>query len=123
MGVSGVETDEGLGRLFAEEGPKLWRAMLAFTQDPTLASDAVAESFAQCLRRGDAIRAAVNPAEPPPITATVLPFLTSSRKFCRRDGGSYNPKMKPGDCLLSIQFRFRHSCTIEQSSYDSDCHF
>jgi RNA polymerase sigma-70 factor (ECF subfamily) len=56
MEVSGVDTDEGLGRVFLEEGPKLWRAMLAFTQDPTLASDAVAESFAQCLRGGDAIR-------------------------------------------------------------------
>ena len=56
MEVSVVGTDEGLGRLFAEEGPKLWRAMLAFTQDPTLASDVVAESFAQCLRRGDAVR-------------------------------------------------------------------
>lgn len=56
MEVSGIDTDEALSRLFAEEGPKLWRAMLAFTQDPTLASDAVAESFAQCLRRGDGIR-------------------------------------------------------------------
>jgi DNA-directed RNA polymerase specialized sigma24 family protein len=56
MEVSVVSTDEGLDRLFAEEGPKLWRAVLAFTHDPTLASDAVAESFAQCLRRGDAIR-------------------------------------------------------------------
>ena len=56
MEASAVGTDEGLGRIFAEEGPKLWRAVLAFTQDPALASDAVAESFGQCLRRGEAIR-------------------------------------------------------------------
>jgi RNA polymerase sigma-70 factor (ECF subfamily) len=51
-----VATDDRFDRIFAEEGPKLWRAVLAFTQDPTLASDAVAEAFAQCLRRGDAVR-------------------------------------------------------------------
>jgi RNA polymerase sigma-70 factor (ECF subfamily) len=51
-----VATDDTFDRIFAEEGPKLWRAMLAFTQDSTLASDAVAEAFAQCLHRGDAVR-------------------------------------------------------------------
>jgi RNA polymerase sigma-70 factor, ECF subfamily len=45
-----------LDRLFTEEGPKLWRAVFAFAQDGALASDAVAEAFAQCLRRGSAIR-------------------------------------------------------------------
>jgi RNA polymerase sigma-70 factor (ECF subfamily) len=41
-----------LGRLFEAEGPKLWRAVFAFTRDRAVASDAVAEAFAQCLRRG-----------------------------------------------------------------------
>lgn len=34
----------------------MWRAVLAFAGDPEVASDAVAEAFAQALRRGDAIR-------------------------------------------------------------------
>jgi DNA-directed RNA polymerase specialized sigma24 family protein len=51
-----VAADARFDQIFAEEGPKLWRAVLAFTQDPSLASDAVAEAFAQCLRAGDAVR-------------------------------------------------------------------
>jgi RNA polymerase sigma factor (sigma-70 family) len=42
--------------VYRSEVPRLWRAVLAFTGDPEVASDAVAEAFAQCLRRGDAIR-------------------------------------------------------------------
>jgi DNA-directed RNA polymerase specialized sigma24 family protein len=34
----------------------MWQAVLAFAGDPEVASDAVAEAFAQALRRGDAIR-------------------------------------------------------------------
>src|SRR5262245_53877935 len=35
--------------------PRLWRALLAFTGDAELASDAESEAFAQVLRRGDAV--------------------------------------------------------------------
>jgi hypothetical protein len=31
-----VAIDDTFDRIFAEEGPKLWRAVLAFAQDPTL---------------------------------------------------------------------------------------
>jgi DNA-directed RNA polymerase specialized sigma24 family protein len=34
---------------------RLWKALLAFTGDAELASDAEAEAFAQVLRRGDAV--------------------------------------------------------------------
>jgi DNA-directed RNA polymerase specialized sigma24 family protein len=34
---------------------RLWRALLAYTGDAELASDAAAEAFAQVLRRGDAV--------------------------------------------------------------------
>jgi RNA polymerase sigma-70 factor (ECF subfamily) len=43
--------------LYRVEAPRLWRAMLAFTANPEVASDVVAEAFAQCLRRGSAVRA------------------------------------------------------------------
>lgn len=43
-------------RLYREEGGRMWQAVLAFAGDPEVASDAVAEAFAQALRRGDAIR-------------------------------------------------------------------
>jgi RNA polymerase sigma factor (sigma-70 family) len=43
-------------RVYREDGARLWRAILAFTGDPDTTSDVVAEAFAQCLHRGDAIR-------------------------------------------------------------------
>jgi len=53
---AGVARDGGLERLYREQGNRMWRAILAFAGDPEVASDAVAEAFAQVLRRGDAIR-------------------------------------------------------------------
>lgn len=44
-------------RAFREVAPRLWRSLLAFTGDPELASDAMAEAFAQLLGRGSAIEA------------------------------------------------------------------
>lgn len=35
--------------------PRLWRALLSFTGDADLASDAESEAFAQAIRRGDGI--------------------------------------------------------------------
>ena len=44
-----------LERLYRDQRDRMWRAVLAFTGDPDVASDAVAEAFAQALRRGAAI--------------------------------------------------------------------
>lgn len=51
-----AESGSELERLYREQGDRLWRAVMAYTADPDVASDAVAEAFAQALRRGDAIR-------------------------------------------------------------------
>lgn len=53
--VSTGGADE-LGRLYEENRDRLWRGVYAVCGDPDIASDAVAEAFAQALRRGDAIR-------------------------------------------------------------------
>lgn len=45
-----------LERVYREHGDRLWRSVLAFAGDPEVASDAVAEAFAQALRRGDKVR-------------------------------------------------------------------
>ena len=50
----GEATD--FAELYAAEAPRLWRAMLAFTGSREMASDVVAEAFAQCLRRGADVR-------------------------------------------------------------------
>jgi RNA polymerase sigma-70 factor, ECF subfamily len=52
-----VETSEpDLEDLYEQESGRLWRGVFAYAQDRAISDDAVAEAFAQCLRRGDAIR-------------------------------------------------------------------
>lgn len=53
---AGVERGAELERLYRERGAAMWRAALAFAGDPEVASDAVAEGFAQALHRGAALR-------------------------------------------------------------------
>jgi RNA polymerase sigma-70 factor, ECF subfamily len=49
-------TAEGeLEKLFVEESPKMWRSLLAYSRDPEIASDAVAEAFALALESSDRI--------------------------------------------------------------------
>lgn len=45
-----------LGDLYERDGPRLWRAVFAYAQDGSVTDDAVAEAFAQCLRRGGEVR-------------------------------------------------------------------
>jgi RNA polymerase sigma-70 factor, ECF subfamily len=55
-----LELDEKLGfdALYARVGPRLWRAVLAYTGGRRdLADDVVAEAFARTLERGDDVRA------------------------------------------------------------------
>jgi RNA polymerase sigma-70 factor (ECF subfamily) len=55
----GLELDEHLGfdALYAEVGPRLWRAVLAYTGgNRDLADDVVAEAFARTLERGENVR-------------------------------------------------------------------
>jgi RNA polymerase sigma factor (sigma-70 family) len=52
-----VGTD--IERLYRDQGMRLWRALVLTTASPDVADDAVAEAFAQALRRGEHLR---NPA-------------------------------------------------------------
>jgi RNA polymerase sigma-70 factor (ECF subfamily) len=45
-----------LERVYRDHGERMWRAVFAFCGDAEVASDAVAEAFAQALRRGEALR-------------------------------------------------------------------
>src|SRR5687768_8484879 len=42
--------------LYRQESDRLWRAIYAFAADPDIASEAVADAYAQALRRGPAVR-------------------------------------------------------------------
>jgi len=45
-----------LERLFEKEAKRIWRALVAYAGDREVASDAMAEAFAQALARGDELR-------------------------------------------------------------------
>ncbi len=49
-------SEHRLEGLFRTESTKMWRALYASTGDREIAADAVAEAFAQAMRRGEAIR-------------------------------------------------------------------
>ena len=55
MGEIAAVADE-VERSFRAQSERLWRALLLFSGDPEVASDALSEAFAQALRRGSAIR-------------------------------------------------------------------
>ena len=42
--VQTVQVESGLGRLYREEGARLWRAVFAYAGNRDVASDAVAEA-------------------------------------------------------------------------------
>jgi RNA polymerase sigma factor (sigma-70 family) len=46
-----------LEAIYEQHGPRLWRAVYLYAGDRDVASDAVAEAFAQALRRGAELRA------------------------------------------------------------------
>ena len=50
-----VERPRTVEDVYARESPRLWHALLVFTGDRNLASDAVAEAFAQLIARGDGV--------------------------------------------------------------------
>lgn len=51
------EREQEVERLYRTEGGRLWRAVMAYCGDREIANDAVAESFAQLLARGEAVHA------------------------------------------------------------------
>jgi RNA polymerase sigma-70 factor (ECF subfamily) len=51
-----ADATQQLEALYRQDGDRLWRALLAFSGDPEVASDAMAEAYVQLMRRGDAVR-------------------------------------------------------------------
>ena len=47
-----LDPESDLEVLFRAQSERIWRALVAFTGDPDVASDAMAEAFAQALARG-----------------------------------------------------------------------
>jgi RNA polymerase sigma-70 factor (ECF subfamily) len=54
---SPVATESGaIEAVYRAQGERLWRAVFAYAGDRAVADDAVAEAFAQALKRGSAVR-------------------------------------------------------------------
>lgn len=53
---TGGDFSRQLEAVYRKEGTRMWRALFAFSGDAEIAHDAVAEAFAQALRRGAAVR-------------------------------------------------------------------
>ena len=53
--VTGLNDAERVERAYREHAPKLFRSLVAYSGDPEIAADALAEAFAQVLRRGPAV--------------------------------------------------------------------
>lgn len=51
-----VQAADGVEALYRADADRLWHAVLAFAGDEDIASDAVAEAYAQVLHRGSAVR-------------------------------------------------------------------
>ena len=51
-----VEAAHSVEAIYRSDADRLWRAVFAFAADAEIASDAVAEAYAQVLRRGSAVR-------------------------------------------------------------------
>lgn len=54
--MAAVELRESVEGVYRADGDRLWRAVYAYAGDADIASDAVAEAFAQVLRRGPEVR-------------------------------------------------------------------
>ena len=56
VGSEEAPSSNAVERVYRSQGARLWRSVLAFAGDAEVANDAVAEAFAQLLRRGANVR-------------------------------------------------------------------
>ena len=54
--VAVVGWQQSIEAVYRADADRLWRALFAFASDPDIASESVAEAYAQALRRGSSVR-------------------------------------------------------------------
>ena len=54
--VAMIDTRPSVEAAYRADADRMWRSVYAYVGDPEIASDAVAEAFAQLIRRGEAVR-------------------------------------------------------------------
>src|SRR5919197_4589141 len=100
-GVRVVTGRDAIEDVYRQTGRRLWWAVLAFTGDPDLSSDAVAEAFAQALRGGDRIR---SPADWVWRVAfrVAAGELKRRRRFGPLPDGSYELDDRAGEVIAAL---------------------
>ena len=91
-----TETRGEAEALYRSEGARLWSAVRGYTGDRGITDDAVAEAFAQLLRRGDEVR---NPRAWVWTTA----FRVAARELQQRRATVPDPPDTPYDPAMSDQ--------------------
>jgi RNA polymerase sigma factor (sigma-70 family) len=90
--VAVIDARPDIEGLYRADGDRLWRSVYAFAGDAEIASDAVAEAYAQLLRRGAAVR---DPAAW--VWRTAFRVSRGSLKARRRDEGLALPAAEHRD--------------------------
>lgn len=85
-----------LGDLYEREGARLWRAVFAYCQDVPITDDAVAEAFAQCLRRGPHVR-------DPRAWVWRTSFRLAAAEMKERGRHAQFPDIHPGDATEGVE--------------------
>ncbi len=89
-------------RLYREQGSRMWRSLLAFSGDPEIADDAVAEAFAQALRRGAEIRDAERGLWRTAFRIAAGELKDGSRRRPLEDEGSYEMEEPARDLVVAL---------------------
>ena len=84
--VTVAEPRAGVEAVYRADADRLWRAIFAFAGDADIASDAVAEAFAQVLSRGAAVR------DPAAWTWRTAFRISAGALKARRSEGSADPE-------------------------------
>jgi RNA polymerase sigma-70 factor (ECF subfamily) len=84
--VTVAEPRAGVEAVYRADADRLWRAIYAFAGDADVASDAVAEAFAQVLSRGAAVR------DPAAWTWRTAFRISAGALKARRSEGSADPE-------------------------------
>jgi RNA polymerase sigma-70 factor (ECF subfamily) len=113
-GITGDGTDaRQLELVYREQAPRLYRALLLYVGDPEVASDAVAEAFAQALRRGAAIRSVER-------WVWKTAYRVAAGKLQRRRVGAGEPRSEPSyeisDAPLQLSIAMRDLSPMQRVS-------
>jgi RNA polymerase sigma-70 factor (ECF subfamily) len=56
VAIAGTDWSEVVGSLYRDDADRLWRAIRTWSDDPEIASESVAEAYAQAIHRGPVLR-------------------------------------------------------------------